>query len=150
MIDTQQIEHGCVKIVDGHRVVNCRVAKVVSRAEGDSAFNAPACQHKGKAHVMVEELAVQWLDVGSWPALAETLNTDEHNNAAECKTCVFLDSDDNIIVCEDETHLVSLIGISDMIVVHTKDATLVCPKSESQRVKELVEKVKEKYGERYL
>jgi mannose-1-phosphate guanylyltransferase len=116
----------------------------------DYAVMEPASQHKGKAHVMVEELAVQWLDVGSWPALAETLNTDEHNNASECKTCVFLDSDDNIIVCEDASHLVSLIGISDMIVVHTKDATLVCPKSESQRVKELVEKVKEKYGERYL
>ena len=30
------------------------------------------------------------------------------------------------------------------------DATLVCPKSESQRVKELVGKVKQKFGEKYL
>ena len=37
-----------------------------------------------------------------------------------------------------------------MIIVHTKDATLVCPKSEAQRVKELVAKVKEKFGDRYL
>jgi mannose-1-phosphate guanylyltransferase len=36
-----------------------------------------------------------------------------------------------------------------MIIVHTRDATMVCPKSEAQRVKELVGKVKEKYGERY-
>jgi mannose-1-phosphate guanylyltransferase len=45
---------------------------------------------------------------------------------------------------------VTTIGVSDMIIVHTKDATLVCPKSESQRVKELVGKVKEKFSNRYL
>jgi hypothetical protein len=33
--------------------------------------------------------------------------------------------------------------------VHTSDATLVCPKSEAQRVKELVAKVKEKFGNQY-
>ena len=36
-----------------------------------------------------------------------------------------------------------------MIVVHTKDATLVCPKTDDQRVKELVERVKDRTGSRY-
>ena len=109
----------------------------------------PASQGKGKAQVAVVEMPVQWLDVGSWPALAETLPTDEHSNAVDCQACVFVDSDDNIVVCEDPGHLIATIGISDMIVVHTKDATLVCPKSEAQRVKELVGKVKEKFGDKY-
>jgi mannose-1-phosphate guanylyltransferase len=116
----------------------------------DYAVMEPASQGKGKAQVAVVEMPVQWLDVGSWPALAETLRTDEHNNAVACDTCVFVDSDDNIIVSDDPEHLVSLIGISDMIVVHTKDTTMVCPKSESQRVKDLVGRVKEKYGWKYL
>jgi len=55
----------------------------------------------------------------------------------------------NIVVSSDPEHLVTTIGVSDMIIVHTRDATMVCPKSEAQRVKELVGKVKEKYGERY-
>jgi mannose-1-phosphate guanylyltransferase len=116
----------------------------------DYAVMEPASQGKGKAHVTTVEMPVQWLDVGSWPALAETLQTDEHNNASECPVHVLLDSDDNIIICEDPNHLVSTIGVSDMIIVHTKDATLVCPKSESQRVKDLVGKVREKFGERYM
>jgi mannose-1-phosphate guanylyltransferase len=37
-----------------------------------------------------------------------------------------------------------------MIVVHTPDATLVCPKSDSQRVKDLVGRVKEKFGDKFL
>jgi mannose-1-phosphate guanylyltransferase len=109
-----------------------------------------ASQGKGKAQVAVVEMPVQWLDVGSWPALAETLPMDEHNNATEAKACVFIDADDNIVVSDDPEHLVSAIGVSDMIIVHTKDATMVCPKSEAQRVKELVGRVKEKFGGRYL
>jgi len=53
------------------------------------------------------------------------------------------------VISEDPAHLVTTIGISDMIIVHTRDATLVCPKSEAQRVKELVARVREKHGERY-
>ena len=116
----------------------------------DYAVMEPASQGRGKARVTVVEMPVQWLDVGSWPALAETLESDDHNNASSCPFSVFLDSDDNIIVSEDPAHLVTTIGISDMIVVHTRDATLVCPKNESQRVKDLVAKVKEKYGNEFL
>jgi mannose-1-phosphate guanylyltransferase len=115
----------------------------------DYAIMEPASQHKGQAQVTVVEMPVQWLDVGSWPALAETLETDGHNNAHLGDTYVFVDSDDNIVVSDDPGHLITTIGLSDMIVVHTKDATLVCPKSESQRVKELVGKVAEKFGKRF-
>lgn len=116
----------------------------------DYGVMEPAAQGKGKAGVVVVEMPVQWLDVGSWPALAETLRTDEHNNACEGGAFVFVDADDNIVVSEDPNHLVSLIGVSDMIVVHAKDTTLVCPKSEAQRVKDMVAKVKEKFGGKYL
>jgi mannose-1-phosphate guanylyltransferase len=108
-----------------------------------------AAQGKGKAQVAVVEMPVQWLDVGSWPALAETLPMDERNNSALCEACVFIDSDDNIVVSDEPDHLVSAIGLSDMIIVHTRDATMVCPKSEAQRVKELVARVKERFGEKF-
>jgi mannose-1-phosphate guanylyltransferase len=94
-------------------------------------------------------MPVDWTDVGSWPALAEILPVDEHNNAVDCKAGLFLDSDDNVIFSQDPAHLISLIGVSDMIVVHSKDATLICPKDEAQRVKELVGKVKEKFGDKF-
>ncbi|MDB5296720.1 MAG: Mannose-phosphate guanylyltransferase [Phycisphaerales bacterium] len=116
----------------------------------DYGLMEPAALGKGKATVAVVEMPVQWLDVGSWPALAETLRTDDQNNAMEGGAFVFVDSDDNIVVSEDPDHLISLIGVSDMIVVHAKDTTLVCPKDQSQRVKDMVAKVKEKFGDRYL
>jgi mannose-1-phosphate guanylyltransferase len=99
--------------------------------------------------VAVVEMPVQWTDVGSWTSLAETLEVDEHENAIDAKTAIFIDSDDNIVVSSDPEHLISTIGVSDMIIVHTKDATMICPKREAQRVKELVGKVKEKFGTRF-
>jgi mannose-1-phosphate guanylyltransferase len=74
---------------------------------------------------------------------------DEHNNAVDARNLVYLDSQDNIVVCQDPDHLISLIGVNDMIVVQTKDATMICPKSEAQRVKELVGKVQEKFANKY-
>ena len=42
------------------------------------------------------------------------------------------------------------LGVDDLIIVHSPDATLVCSKREVQRIKALVEQVKEKYGDEYL
>ncbi|HEV2295234.1 MAG TPA: sugar phosphate nucleotidyltransferase [Tepidisphaeraceae bacterium] len=126
-----------------------RVYPTLPKISIDYGLMEPASQGKGKAQVVVVEMPVNWLDVGSWPALAETLSTDERDNAIDCGACVLVDSDSNIIVSEDPQHLVTTIGISDMIVVHTRDATLVCPKSDAQRVKELVARVKDKFADRY-
>jgi mannose-1-phosphate guanylyltransferase len=116
----------------------------------DYAVMEPASHGKGDGQVVVVEMPVQWLDVGSWPALAETLHTDEHDNAVDCRNFVFIDSDGNIVVSHEPDHLVTMIGVSDMIIVHTKDATMVCPKRDAQRVKELVSRVKVQYGDKYL
>ena len=115
----------------------------------DYAIMEPASQSKGKAHVALVEMPVQWVDVGSWTSLAQTLPTDAQNNALGCPHCLFIDSDDNIIFSTDPEHLIATIGLSDMVIVHTHDATLVCPKSASQRVKDLVGKLKEKYDGQY-
>jgi mannose-1-phosphate guanylyltransferase len=125
------------------------VYPVLPRISVDYAVMEPVSQGKGKATVVTVEMPVEWLDVGSWPALAETLDLDDHENALDCRVCLLLDSDNNIIVSHDPEHLIATLGLSDMIVVHTKDVTLMCPKRDAQRVKELVGKLKDQFGVRY-
>lgn len=115
----------------------------------DYAVMEPASLHKGKAHVVTVEMPVDWLDVGSWPSLAEILPTDGHDNSVECPLCVMVDSDNNIIVSHDPNRLIATLGVSDMIIVQTSDVTMICPKSEAQRVKDLVGKVRERFGGTY-
>jgi len=115
----------------------------------DYAVLEPVSQGKGKAQVVTVEMPVEWLDIGSWPALADTLRVDEHDNAVDCDVCLLVDADNNIIVSHDPSHLLATVGLSDMIVVHTRDVTMICPKRDAQRVKDLVNKARELFGDRY-
>jgi mannose-1-phosphate guanylyltransferase len=76
-----------------------------------------------------------WSDVGAWPALVELLPSDEDGNAALGRS-VSLGSGGNLLVSDGP--LVAVAGVRDLVVVATRDAVLVVPAAEAQRVKELV------------
>lgn len=124
-----------------------RVYPSLPRISIDYAVLEPAARGNG-ADLVVVPLPVNWLDVGSWPALAETLDRDADGNA-RAATTVLVDSAGNIVVSDDPEHLVATVGLRDMIVVHTGDATMVCPRSAAERVKELAGAVRDRFGETY-
>ena len=99
--------------------------------------------------VMMVELTCEWLDLGSWPALADVVEVDEDDNAVVARRAVVLDGSRNVIFSEDG-HLVAVVGMDDCIIVHTADVTLVCNKSDSQRLKELVDMIGRKFGDEYI
>ena len=98
--------------------------------------------------VLVVELNCEWLDVGHWPALEGVCNLDDGGNVVIAENAVVMDSFRNVIVTEDD-HLLAVVGMDDCIVVRSADATLVCNKSDSQRLKELVEEIEKRYGGKY-
>ncbi|MGH9003229.1 MAG: mannose-1-phosphate guanylyltransferase, partial [Acidimicrobiia bacterium] len=116
----------------------------------DYAVMEPASQGRVNADVVVVPMPVQWLDVGSWAALAGTLEVDASGNrsGADCLTCL-VDSRDNVIVTDDPDHLIATVGLSGHIVVHTADVTMVCPLADGERIKELVAQVQSQYGPRF-
>ena len=97
--------------------------------------------------MLVADLDVDWLDVGSWPALAATLETVGGN--AVRGLAVTLDSAGNIVFSDDPEHLVALVGVRDSVVVHTADVTMVCPVSDAERVKHLLAAVEQRHGSRF-
>jgi len=78
----------------------------------------------------------EWADVGSWSELADLLRQDEAGNVVE-GVPVLIDTSNSFISVPDK--LVAVIGVSDLVVVDTEDALLVCPKSRAQDVKKVVE-----------
>lgn len=112
----------------------------------DYAVLEPAAREPGR--VLVVDLDVDWLDVGSWPALAGTLDTDGSGNAVR-GLVVALDSSGNVVFSEDPEHLVALVGVQNSVVVHTRDVTMVCPVSDAERVKELLARCVAAAGDHY-
>jgi mannose-1-phosphate guanylyltransferase len=80
--------------------------------------------------------AFDWVDVGSWSELADLLQADEEGNVIEGRA-VLIDTKDAFISAPDK--LVAVIGLSELVVVDTEDALLICPKSRAQDVKKVVE-----------
>lgn len=88
------------------------------------------------AHAAMIPVDFQWSDVGNWSSIEEVAPRDRTGNVINGKV-VDLDSRNSIIYAD--RRLVATIGLSDMVVVDTPDATLVCPKERSQDVKKVVE-----------
>jgi len=99
--------------------------------------------------VLMVELNCEWLDVGSWPALANVALPDDADNTVVAENVVLIDSGRNVIVSEDD-HLLAILGMDDCVVVHSTDATLVCSKADTQRLKHLVAELDAKFGRKYL
>ena len=110
-------------------------ARPASVAGSDGARPFPLC---------VLPLDAQWLDVGSWPSFAETIPADEAGNRSNAHWCD-LGSRGMTVVSEEPGHLVATVGCEDLVIVHTRDATLVCPRAQAERVKELAERVPGKW-----
>jgi mannose-1-phosphate guanylyltransferase/mannose-6-phosphate isomerase len=73
--------------------------------------------------------------VGTWGALADLFPKDDQGNVALGRT-LNLESRDCLIYAQDR--LIATVGLKDMVVVDTPDATLVCPMNRVQEVKNLV------------
>ncbi len=97
--------------------------------------------------VAVVRLDGKWSDLGNFDAMYEELEKDSSRNVVYSCDDVLIGSAGNLIYAKSGK-LVSLIDVRDMVVVDTTDALLVCPRSSSQKVKEIVSLLKNKDDER--
>jgi len=78
--------------------------------------------------------AFGWSDVGSWRSLY-----DHRGDAASFHMGDVIELDGSGNVLFSEGGLVATVGVSDLVVVHTPDATFVCPRESAQRAREVVQ-----------
>ncbi|GLQ32235.1 mannose-1-phosphate guanylyltransferase/mannose-6-phosphate isomerase [Litoribrevibacter albus] len=87
----------------------------------------------------VVELSSGWSDLGSWNAIWDVRDKDQNGNVSHGD--VILENTQGSLVFS-EHKLVTTVGVSDMVVVETKDAVMVASKDSVQDVKSIVEKLK--------
>ena len=84
---------------------------------------------------IVLPLDADWSDVGSWKSVWENSNKDILGNVT--KGNVFFKETENCYLHSENKLLVSL-GLKDIVIVDTDDATLVAEKNQSENIKKLV------------
>ena len=87
-----------------------------------------------------------WEDVGSWSALDEVIERDIDGNIVTGNV-VNVDSRDSIVY--GNKRVVAVVGLKDIVVADTEDATLVCSKERAQEVKKVVEALKKRNGDEH-
>jgi mannose-1-phosphate guanylyltransferase len=91
-----------------------------------------------------------WNDVGSWESLFDVLPADEKGNITLADDVLLQDTTGSLVVSENPVKkFIAAIGIKDIVIVDTPDALLICKKSDTQKVKQIVDFLK-KNGDQQL
>jgi len=89
-------------------------------------------------NVVVVPLDAGWNDIGSWSALHDIGTKDANGNVI--KGDVFMQDTTNTYI-HANGHMIATIGVQDLIIVDTPNATLISTKDKSQEVKNIVEQL---------
>ncbi|KAB8041462.1 mannose-1-phosphate guanylyltransferase/mannose-6-phosphate isomerase [Janthinobacterium aquaticum] len=131
---------------DGYRDLDfCRLDEKAFAASPSDSIDYAVMEHTAQAVVL--PVSIGWSDVGSWSALWEVQASDENGNVA--RGDVYLDGVRNCLV-RAERRLVAVIGVQDLVVVETDDAVLVAHKDQVQRVKQVVDHLKQQGRSEHL
>jgi mannose-1-phosphate guanylyltransferase len=89
-----------------------------------------------------------WSDVGSWNAVKDFLPVDQDGVASNCSVETVEARD--CLVFAEKSRLVALIGVTDLVVVDTPNALLVCAGNRTQEVKKVVEQLRQAGARKHL
>ena len=116
--------------------------KAASQFTHDLGFTRPNCEAlkscpsdsidyailERSNNVVVMPVELHWSDVGNFSALANMSKKDAHGNN-ESENHIAQNSINNFVISENE-HSVATLGVSNLAIIHTHDATLVANKNE--------------------
>jgi mannose-1-phosphate guanylyltransferase/mannose-6-phosphate isomerase len=85
--------------------------------------------------IQMVPLDAGWSDLGAWDAVWNVLPKDDHGNA-HLGDVIATDSSNTLV--HASSRLVSLVGVSNLVIIETPDAVLVADKTCSQDVKHIV------------
>lgn len=96
--------------------------------------------------VAVIPSAFGWSDIGSWAAIKDLTAPDEHNNHVSGEA-ILIQSGNNYV--QSDARLIAAVGVSNLMIIDTKDALLVANSTHAQEVKMVVNLLKQKNHEAY-
>ena len=87
-------------------------------------------------NVVVAPLDAKWSDIGAWPALYDIGTKDSQGNVI--KGDVITQGTTNTYINADH-HMVAAIGVDNLIIIDTPDATFIATQDKAQEVRSIVE-----------
>lgn len=115
-----------------------RVGKDAFAASPSDSIDYAVMEKTDRAAVV--PVSCGWSDIGSWSSLWSVAERDEEGNRYEGDV-ISVDTRDSLVRASDR-RMIATIGVEDLVIVDTPDATLVARKDRVQDVKLIVDKLK--------
>jgi mannose-1-phosphate guanylyltransferase len=100
--------------------------------------------------VVVPAGGMGWSDVGAWDTLFEVLLPDMRGNVASSARHLALETHNSLVYGHGTDRLIVTIGMDDTVIVDTGDVLLVCKSDQSQKVRDVVETLRQQQQDKYL
>ena len=100
-------------------------------------------------NVYVEIVDLGWSDLGTWGSPYENSPKNLANNVTQKCKVVAYNSTGNIFMAPDDK-LVVVNGLKDFVVADAGDVLMICPKSEEQKIRQMVNEVELRFDDKYM
>ena len=100
-------------------------------------------------NVYVECVDFGWSDLGTWGSLFDNSPKNMASNVTQKCNVIAYNSSGNIFMAPDDK-LVVVSGMKDFIVADAGDVLLICPKTEEQRIRQMVNDVHQRFDDKYM
>lgn len=101
-------------------------------------------------NVYVETVDLGWSDLGSWKALYETSPKDMNGNVTQNCRVLQYGCHNTMFANTVESKIIVASGLENYIVADAGNALLICPVEEEQRIRQVVNDVKDRFGEEFV
>lgn len=101
-------------------------------------------------NVYVETVDIGWSDLGCWKALFETSPRDASGNVTQNCRLLQQDCSGSVFAISDPDKIVVANGLHDYIVADAGNALLIYPIAEEQKIRQIVNDVKDRFGESFI
>jgi len=103
---------------------------------------------ENSSSIFVLEATFDWNDLGTWGSLYDKLDKNEDNNAIVNAKVLAQDASGNMIRSK-AGKVVVVDGLNDYIIVDKDEVLLIYPKAKEQDIKQVLNKVKETFGDEF-
>lgn len=121
------------------------ITKVFEGLESISIDFGVLEQVRNTAVIQAEDFG--WNDVGAWDSWAQYFQTDSEGNQTEGEV-LMIESERCIV--RSSGRLIAVLGLEDLVVIESSDATLICPRNRVQDVRKVVDQLRAKGKEKLL
>lgn len=124
--------------------VKMHAPELLGDFEGRPSVSIDTALFEKSKNVVMVPLSLTWSDVGCWDSLYDVLDKDADSNVKQGNVHA-VDTKNSLVI--GGKRLIATMGIEDLVVIETEDAIYIGKRGDSQKVKEIVERLT-KHGAR--